>query len=52
MDAELITTLITAMLAAASVVGAVVTLLHERGMEVIKILRSALGWMVGKSRKP
>ncbi len=52
MDAELITTLITAALAGASFLGAVVTVLHERGLEILKVLRSVIGRKGGKSNKP
>jgi hypothetical protein len=49
MSAELITTLITGILGLTTAAGATITLLHERGLEIMKALRSALRRRGGKS---
>lgn len=52
MNVEIITTLVTATLGLITLSGAVVTLLHERSIDIAKVLRDMVRRVGGSSRKP
>jgi hypothetical protein len=52
MDTELVTTLITAGIGAAALIGATVTILTDRGLDIMKILLSVVERLTGRSNRP